>query len=257
MRECQASRAPGRVAGAAAAWRSAACRTGPCDRARFATKTYPGYECRGKLGDGRGRNRGHRQWTGAHRDVFPVERVADAPRRPSQQGFGEAKSRASGTHRTRPRAAPLHRGGLPAPARSTTRRRSCAVSYPSFASLCERCGLAPSTISTGWMRRPRQQSKGPSRCSIAWAPQKPWRSSWRGIRCIPGCRAFSLQLWSAAWARTAVLPRRCSGRVLASRKMTFLRLWIRIRITARGSRSSSSAELPGLPDSRITTTTLC
>jgi ATP-dependent helicase HrpB len=48
MRECQA----GRVARAAAARRSAACRAGPCDRARSAAKTYPGYECRGKLGDG-------------------------------------------------------------------------------------------------------------------------------------------------------------------------------------------------------------
>ncbi len=51
MRESQALAQPGWIGGAAATRRPAAGRTGPRSRARQPTKSHPGYECRGKLGD--------------------------------------------------------------------------------------------------------------------------------------------------------------------------------------------------------------
>ncbi len=154
MRECESRRAPGRIAGAAAAWQSAAQGAGSRALARSATKTHPGHECRGELGDGRGRHCGHRQRTGALCDLFSVERVADAARRPGEQGFGEAKSRTGGAHRARAACCASTRRRITCAARSRTRRRSCAATYRSFASICERCGLPTSTTWTGWMRRP-------------------------------------------------------------------------------------------------------
>ena len=183
-----------------------------------------------------------------------MDRLADAARRPGEQGFREAKSGAGGTHRARPRAAPLHDGGLPAPAGARRAGDRAQRAIPALPCVCGRCA---SVDIDGWMRRLRQPWKERSRCSTAWAPPEPWCSSWRVIRCIPGYRAFSSRPWSAVWARTAVSQRHCLVQAPAWRKMTCWQPSMQIRITAPGSKWSSCAGLRGLPGRRSTTTMPC
>src|SRR6266536_649219 len=78
------------------------------------TKADSGYERRRKLGDNRGRNRRHRQWTGALRGLFSLERAADALHPPSEQGLSHSESRPRGPNITGSCAASLHRRRFPA-----------------------------------------------------------------------------------------------------------------------------------------------
>ena len=115
MRACDAvARRAGHCC-ASSAWKPAAQGAGPGALASVSAETDSCHQCGGKLGHGRGRDGRHRQWIGALRDIFSLERVADASRRPSEQGFGEAASGAGGADCAGPRAATLHRRGLLAP----------------------------------------------------------------------------------------------------------------------------------------------
>ena len=230
MRESQARRAAGRFAGAAAAWRPA--RLAEQDRAiapaqqrkvilatNVAESSVTVEGVTAVIDSGLARIATYSQWTGL--PTLHVGRVSKA----------SAKQRAGRAGRTGPgRVLRLYA------MEDYLRRPEHDAPEIARSDLSQLC-LALRAMRIGdieWLDAP--PAAAVAKCRVA--ARSPGRhtkrrpSSWRDIRCIRGCRAFSPRPWSAEWARTAVLPQRCWDRALARRKMICSPPSIRSRITA-------------------------